>query len=336
MKLIPKRRVLLVDGNNIAWRWTMVKPEEQLKTTTGIVTTVCYGIIESVIKANKCLSDLATSRSSKVQTIYYDDVIICWDARGSNWRHQIYAGYKENRNDEKRRQLKAEVMPYIDTAQKFLSALNVKQIKVDQLEGDDILAVLAEMYNDAGWTATIVSGDKDLWQLLKWGKTIIHDGKETFRDEGWFWSEHGFSPSRWPEAKALMGDSGDDVPGVTGIGDKLSRAIVQSCKFVPSMDVDALPKIKRFSDKVKGLLKSFVASGELLRNYTLVHLTPRLSEIKMTGDHLVNFQREYMKIAGQATIDPSLFMMTLQQYEMKRYMGSFREVMASLALRQPQ
>jgi DNA polymerase I len=334
MKLIPKRRVLLVDGNNIAWRWTMVKPEEQLKTTTGMVTTVCYGIVESVLKANKCLSDLATSRSRTPQNIHYDDVIICWDSRGKNWRNDIYDGYKQNRNDEKRKELKAEVMPYIATAQKFLSAINVKQIKVDNLEGDDILAVLAEMYVESGWTATVLSGDKDLWQLLKWGKTIIHDGKDTFRDEGWFWSEYGFSPLRWPEAKALMGDDGDDVPGVKGLGEKTASAIVRACESIPDLDVDALPKIKRFSDKVKALLKEFVLAGNLKRNYTLVRLTPRLSELGITGDHLERFNQEYAKISGQATIDANMFTMTMQHYEMNRYMGNIKNVMASLALRQ--
>jgi 5'-3' exonuclease len=333
MKLVPKRRVLIVDGNNIAWRWIMVNPNEQLKTTTGIVTTVCYGLIESVLKANRCLSELATSRTNTIQKIYYDDVIICWDARGKNWRHEIDPAYKQSRSDEKRRALKAEIMPYIDTAQDFLAALNVKQIKVDGLEGDDIMAVLSEMYTESGWTATILSGDKDMWQLLKWGKTIIHDGKETFRDEGWFRSEYGFSPLRWPEAKALMGDKGDDVAGVKGIGDKLSRAIVNSCDNILMMDVDALPKISRFTEAKKEALKEFIKAGNLSRNHILVKLTPNLSELQMTGDHLQNFQTEYAKIAKQAVIDPSMFFATLQYYEMKRFLSGHKELMTSLGLK---
>lgn len=333
MKLTPKRRVLLVDGNNIAWRWVMKHLDAQLKTTTGLVTTVCYGLIESVIKANRCISDLASSRAKKTVKINYDDVIICWDARGANWRHALYPEYKESRSDEKRKKLKAEIMPYVETAQNFLSALNVKQIKVPNLEGDDVLAVLSDMYAEAGWTVTVVSGDHDLWQLLRWGKIIIHDGQETFRDAGWFVSEHGFSPSRWSEAKALMGDGGDDVPGAKGIGLKTALAIVKACDSVLNLDVDSLPKISRFTEPKQAVLKEFVKAGNVKRNYALVHLTPRLSEIPVQGDYLSSFQQEYQKIARQAVISPTMFTMSLQHYEMKRYLGDYREVMASLGLK---
>lgn len=330
MKLVPKRRVLIVDGNNIAWRWAF-RPTEQLKTSTGIVTTVCYGIIESVLKANHHLSALAFERSGVPQRIRYDDVIICWDARGANWRHQIFSDYKSNRNDEKRKAMKAEVMPYIETAQNFLSAINMKQMKVAGLEGDDLIAVLSSLYANAGWTVTIVSGDHDLWQLLSWGKTIIHDGRETFRDEGSFCAEFGFSPLRWPEAKALMGDDGDSVPGVEGIAIVLAQRIVAACDSVLTMEVDKLPKIKRLTDVVKDRLRAFIKDGRLKLNYRLVQLTDKLSMIGQ--DHLNSFNSEYQKLAACGVVNPTMFMSTLQYYQMNRFIENYRDVIDSCGLR---
>ena len=332
-ELIPKSRVLLIDGNNVAWRWFMKHQGKQLSTSGGVVTTICYGLVESIIKANTTLEEIIFRNTGMMKTAPYDRVIVCWDSF-KNWRKQFDPEYKANRKDPARVKLKEEIEPHMINAQHFMSALHVPQFQVDGLEADDILGILTEHYKNSGWTVTIVSGDKDLHQLLDWGKVLIHDGESTFIDEGTFIEKWKMRAHHWQEAKALMGDDGDNVIGIDGIGEVLSTAIVRvlGCHLeqFTADQVDFLPKISRFTGPKKEALKKALSSGLVQRNLKLVWI-PR--HYNLLGDEISRaFEQAWERMAGIQPIRPDVFMQVLQMYEMNKHMQNYRIVMRCLGL----
>lgn len=334
--LIPKKRVLLVDGNHIGWRWGMSRMGDQLRTSTGIVTTICYGVVESIVKANKCLNDHIFKKTGRNLRIYYDDVIVCWDSVEDSWRKRYFQEYKANRNDEKRKRAKEEIHPYFDIAKRFLYELGVAQFSVSGFEGDDLIGLISRSYSDNDGTVTIVSGDKDLYQLLEWGKIIIHDGKDTYIDESDFISDYGFRANRWIEAKAIMGDSGDNIPGVKGIGPKTAVALVNNVLNVFNLkDVKSLPKIKRLSSKGLSQFQEFIDGNGLNLNYHLVKIPRDISEIpeeyrNSFFSEYTDFSYSYNAVAGR--VETSSFINTLRQYEMIRFIEDVEFVSRCLGL----
>lgn len=333
VELIPKRRVLLIDGNNIAWRWFMSHQGKQLATSNGVVTTTCYGMVESIIKANTTLEEIIFRNTQMMRPAPYDKVIVCWDSP-QNWRKDVDPEYKANRADPKRAQLKEEIGTHLLNAQQFFKAIHLPQMEVEGLEADDVIGISAEIYKNNGWTVTIVSGDHDLYQLLDWSRVIIHDGQSSFIDEGAFIEKHGIRANRWQEAKALMGDKGDNVIGIRGIGEKLSTAIIRAFKesigtMVPS-DVYKLPKIKRFSEPKKQLLVEAVNSGLVRKNLKLVSVPRQHDEL---GWEVGNaFMDAWGKAQRETPPTPSVFMQVLEMYEMKKHLQGYRTVMSCLGL----
>lgn len=332
IELRPKRRLLLVDGNNIAWRWVMKMAHtgQQLATTTGIVTTVSYGIVESIIKANETLALMVSHNLQRSVKTYYDDVIVCWDHRGPVWRHELCSVYKANRNDEKRKQIKAEVLPYIESAQHFLKAIGVRQISVKHLEGDDIIGVIANAYKELDYTVSIVSGDHDLWQLLDWGKVWQHDGRDIMWDASWFYEQYKIHPKRWSEVKAIDGDDGDNVIGVDGFGEKLSVAVIQNVDHITSLNVEKLPKIKFLKDKKKNALADAIANGVVYLNYQLVNLPKSITELSSEIQN--DFAEEWKKLSTCGSTDAGKAMYVMQIYEMKKFMENINHVLRCLGL----
>lgn len=333
VELKPKGRVLLIDGNNIAWRWFMSHQGKQLSTSNGVVTTTCYGMVESIIKANSTLEEIIFRNTSQMKLAPYDKVIVCWDS-ARNWRKSVDPEYKVNRNDPKRMQFKEEISSHLVNAKQFFRAIHLPQLEVDGLEADDIIGMAAETYKQSGWTVTIVSGDKDLHQLLDWGRVIVHDGQSAFIDEGEFIEKWGMRANRWQEAKALMGDKGDNVVGIDGIGEVLATSIVKAFQadigmMAPS-DVRELPKISRFSKAKQEMLIAALESGLVRKNLTLVTI-PRHHNV--LGLDIENgFMSAWAQMQKIQPITPSVFMQVLEMYEMNKHLQSYRTVMACLGL----
>lgn len=333
VELIPKKRLLLVDGNNIAWRWFMSHQGKQLSTSNGVVTTTCYGMIESIIKANNALEEAIFRNTSVFRPSPYDKVVICWDSP-KNWRKQVDPEYKATRNDPKRSLLKEEISVHLMNAKNFFSAIHLPQMEVDWLEADDVIGMVTETYKQSDWTVTIVSGDHDLHQLLDWGRVMIHNGEDQLFDESWFISQYGIRASRWCEAKAIMGDSGDNVVGVRGIGKTLSTRIIKAfSKNIREMkpeDIDSLPKISRFNDDAKSATKEAISAGVIEKNARLVTI-PRHHNV--LGREVEDaFMNEWGKMQRTQQIAPTTFVQVLEMYEMNKHLHNYKTVMSSLGL----
>lgn len=147
------------------------------------------------------------------------------DGRGKNFRHEIYADYKANREA-----MPEELARQLEPIKSMVAALGLPQETASGCEADDCIASLAARFSPER-PVVIISGDKDLKQCLA---TNVFMWDPAGKDEKLltiteFEAETGVPPSRWPDVQALIGDSVDNIPGVPGIGPKTAMQIFKTC-----------------------------------------------------------------------------------------------------------
>ena len=198
-------KLMLIDGNSIVNRAFYGVPD--LTNRDGLHTNAIYGFLNIFLK-------LLDDESPKY-------VMVAFDEKAPTFRHEMYAEYKGTRKgmpDEL-----AEQMPVLKDV---LKAMDVSIYSQAGIEADDILGTMATEGKKAGMSVTIVSGDRDLLQLVeddirilqpktKGGKTEVldYDKSAVIRD-------FHVTPSQIIDLKGLMGDSSDNIPGVPGVGEK--------------------------------------------------------------------------------------------------------------------
>jgi DNA polymerase-1 len=150
---------------------------------------------------------------------------VAWDPPGPTFRDNLFAEYKATRtampNDL------VQQLPYV---RRLLEALRVPALEVPGFEADDVLATLVERASAPGVEITIVSGDKDLLQLVGPGVRAIsvlgRTGERVVYDEAKVRERWGVAPVQIPDVLALMGDAIDNIPGVKGVGEKTAVKLI--------------------------------------------------------------------------------------------------------------
>lgn len=151
-------------------------------------------------------------------------VAIAWDGPDAGgWRRELYPAYKANRGEKP-----GELVELLESAKYWsANAAGLESIEVPGAEADDVIATLWARAFPRGQRVVVVSGDRDLYQLLRPGLTSQITGYKTHRGQlvdvrvwtaALFEAEMGFSPILWPTYRALVGDKSDNIPGVLGLG----------------------------------------------------------------------------------------------------------------------
>ncbi|MCB8818660.1 5'-3' exonuclease [Desulfosporosinus shakirovi] len=142
-------------------------------------------------------------------------IVVCWDSFGPTFRHQLYPAYKANRKPTP-----SELLDQIPRAKKALENLGIAQVEIRGYEADDIIGTLAQKSKEF---VRIVSGDRDLFQLINRNVMVdylrarkVSQQLTLFKHDEIF----GIDPGQWVDFKALVGDSSDNITGVSGIGEK--------------------------------------------------------------------------------------------------------------------
>jgi DNA polymerase-1 len=177
---------------------------------------------------------------------------IAWDPPGPTFRDKLFADYKATRTrmpDDLVRQL-----PYV---RRLFEALRVPVVEVEGYEADDVLATLTERARAQGLDVVIVTGDKDLLQLVAPHVRVVsvigRTGESVVYDEAKVRERWGVEPGQVVEVLALMGDSIDNIPGVHGVGEKTAVKLVSQYGTVERL-YENLPLIA-------GKLRETLAAG---------------------------------------------------------------------------
>jgi DNA polymerase-1 len=206
-----KRKILLLDGHSLAFRAFFALPDT-LVTSSGQVTNAVYGFTAMLIKL------FADERP--------DAVIVCFDKGAPQFRLDRYADYKAGRAetpDKFRQQL-----PLI---REVLGALRIPMFELAGYEADDLLATLVKHCGAETCEIVVVTGDRDILQLVRDGVSVIMTRRgisDVIRyDAATVLERYGVGPEKWIDFVALKGESSDNLPGVPGIGDKTAAQLIQ-------------------------------------------------------------------------------------------------------------
>ena len=268
-----KPLLLLVDGHSLAFRsfYAFSKGGEGgLATKDGRPTSVTYGFLKALLENSKSLKP--------------EGVAIAFDTAEPTFRHKADANYKAHRD------VAPEVFfQDLEQLQQILEThLQLPLCMAPGYEADDVLGTLANRAADSGWGVRILSGDRDLFQLVDDSRDIAvlymgggpyakSSGPTLIREEGVL-GKLGVMPDKVVDLKALTGDSSDNIPGVRGVGPKTAINLLKD-----NSDLDAVyatleqveaegPKASRGA--IKGALK-----GKLRADRDNAYLSLKLAEI---------------------------------------------------------
>ena len=251
-------KFVLVDGNSIMNRaFYGIMGSKMLTTKDGKYTNAVYGFLAILFKL---LDD--------IQPQY---MAVAFDLKAPTARHKMYEGYKANRHgmpDEL-----AEQMPII---KEVLRAMNIDIIEMEGYEADDILGTLSCYGEAQNLNVTILSGDRDTFQLATDRVTIRiphTKGGKTETDEynrEKIIEKYGLEPKQLIEVKGLQGDASDNIPGVPGVGDKTALKLVQKYGSIENL----YKKIEEGQDDLKGKQRE-----KIIENKELAELSRTLGTI---------------------------------------------------------
>jgi DNA polymerase-1 len=241
--------VWIVDGQGYIFRAYFAMP--RMTTSNGVSTKAVFGF------ANMLLKILKEYEPSQIA--------ICFDPGGKNFRHAIFEQYKGTRQAPP-----SDLPPQIPLIHKLIDALRIPKVMKPGFEADDAIATLAKHAKAAGHDVVIVTGDKDLCQLVD-DKVMLLDemrlgrgseSNEVRREQ--VIEKFGVPPERVVDILALAGDSSDNVPGVDGIGEKTAAELVKQFGDLESVIAHADEMKPARRDKLKAQAEQARMSKKLV------------------------------------------------------------------------
>ncbi|MBD2440670.1 DNA polymerase I [Nostoc sp. FACHB-110] len=269
---------ILVDGHSLAFRsyFAFAKGRDGgLRTKTGIPTSVCFGFLKSLLEV------MATQQPHAMA--------IAFDLGLPTFRHEADDTYKADRPGTPE-----DFVPDLKNLQELLAGLNLKIFTAPGYEADDVLGTLSQKATASGYKVKILTGDRDLFQLIDPDKeiTVLNFSPDALKRATNSITEFsteevkeklGVLPNQIVDYKALCGDKSDNIPGVRGIGDKTAVQLLST--------YGSLENIYAALDKIKGATQKKLAEGEedakksqyLARIVVDVPLEVDLENCKLTG-----------------------------------------------------
>lgn len=240
-------KIVLVDGHSLAFRayFAFAKGRDGgLRTSTGIPTSVSYGFLKALLET--------------VDAEKPDHLAIAFDLGGPTYRHEADETYKADRPETPE-----DFMPDLENLQELLKAMNLPIVISPGYEADDVIGTLARRASQEGFDVRILSGDRDLFQLIDpeekvkvlYLSTTFGKGTPPPKEFGVqeVKDKIGVLPSQIVDFKALCGDASDNIPGVKGIGEKTAVQLLTT--------YGTLEKVYASIEEIKGALKKKLEAG---------------------------------------------------------------------------
>src|SRR5258706_4206309 len=205
-------RLIVLDALGLAYRAHYAMIGRPLRNSRGENTSAIYGFGNMVLKLRRELRP--------------DRWALAWDGPGPTFRHTMFPDYKATRPA-----MPEELAAQLDPIEELAQCLGLPVIEKPGMEADDVMATLARLGTEAGYEVVLVTGDKDMLQVVSDQVTILSPqarGDVYLRigipgvRERW-----GVGPEHIRDVLALMGDSSDNIPGVMGIGEKTAVELLR-------------------------------------------------------------------------------------------------------------
>ena len=241
--------LILLDGHSLAFRAYYAfnnSRREPLVNSQGVPTSICFGFINSLLQV--------------LETESPQSMAIAFDLGEPTFRHKADDNYKSDRAETP-----DDFIPDIQNLQRILQGFNLPIITKVGYEADDVLGTVATKASEAGYRVKIVTGDRDLFQMVDddRGISILYLHNQTFRKSNRSYTEFdregviakmGVTPEQIVDYKALCGDASDCIPGVKGIGDKTAVKLLS--------EYPTLTEVYDNIEQIKGATKKKLETGK--------------------------------------------------------------------------
>ncbi len=226
----PKHPFILVDGSSYLYRAFHALPP--LINSQGQPTGAAYGVINML---RKLINEYTPTY-----------LVVVFDAKGKTFRNDLYPEYKANRAA-----MPNDLICQIEPLHALIKAMGVPLVMIDGVEADDVIGTLVKQAKQRQWHCLVSTGDKDFAQMVDDQVTLINTMNNTLLDEAGVVEKFGVTASQIIDYLALVGDTVDNVPGVSGVGPKTAVKWLQQYGTLDALVKDA--------DKITGKV------GESLR-----------------------------------------------------------------------
>ncbi len=241
-----KPSLYLIDGSNYMYRAFFAI--RHLSNSKGFPTNAVYGFTTMLIK-------LLRDRKP-------DYVAVTFDLKGPTFRDEVYEHYKANRAPTP--DALVSQIPYIKDV---VRGFSIPVLEMEGVEADDIIGTLAKRYARQGMKVVIVSGDKDLMQLVSKEIVMIDTMKDKVYDVDGVRERFGAAPGKVIDVLALTGDLSDNIPGVPGVGEKTAERLIEEFGSLEGV-LDNLQKIK--NTKIRESLRRYAEQARLSRELVTI------------------------------------------------------------------
>jgi len=277
--------LILVDGSSYLYRAYHASERANLRTADGRPT----GAIR--VMTNMLRSLLRQYQNSQVAVIF--------DAKGKNFRHELFSDYKATR-----RPMPDDLRPQVEPIHQIVRALGLPLLMIDGVEADDVIGTLASQATQRKIDTIIATGDKDIAQLVTEHVSLIDTMNDTFTDLEGVKEKFGVPAHLMIDLLALKGDTSDNIPGMPGVGEKTALALLNG--------IGGIDEIANRLDEVAALgfrgSKNFAQKFE--EHKALVLLSRQLATIKT--DVAVSIDDLVMQPVDQAQL-----LALFQEYEFR-------------------
>jgi len=236
----------LVDGSNYIYRAYYAIPA--LTNSRGFPTNAIYGFTNMLMKLLRDLSP--------------DYIVMTFDLKGPTTRHSEFDDYKATRKP-----MPDDLIPQIPSIKDVVRAFSICILEKQGIEADDLIGTLTVQAGQRGWRTAIISGDKDLMQLINDRVTMVDTMKEKTYDATAVKEKFGVGPDKVVEILGLMGDTSDNIPGVPGIGPKTAQRLIEEYGSVDAVVENAE---RLHNVKLREKIREHAEQAKLSRQLALI------------------------------------------------------------------
>jgi DNA polymerase-1 len=236
----------IVDGSNYIYRAFYAIP--LLTNSKGFPTNAIYGFTNMLMKL---LRDLEP-----------DYIVVTFDLRGPTTRHGEFEDYKATRKP-----MPDDLIPQIPFIKDVVRGFSICILEKQGIEADDLIGTLAVQASKKGLRTAIISGDKDLMQMIDEQVTMVDTMKDKTYDTAAVKEKFGVGPDKVVEILGLMGDTSDNIPGVPGIGPKTAQRLIEEYGTVEAV-IENAANLRNV--KLRESFRQYAEQARLSRQLALI------------------------------------------------------------------
>lgn len=282
-------RAYLVDSMNYIFRAYHALPKD-ITSPDGMMTNAVLGFVRTLLRIVK------ENKPEYVAVAFEGD---------TSYRNAVFPQYKATRQPTP-----PELRAQFDHCRQMAEAMGMACLDADGYEADDVIGTLARQFQDADIPVAIVSGDKDLCQLVTPMIHVYDFGKSTWLDESGVFQKFGVRPGQIPDLLSLIGDSVDNIPGVLGIGEKSARQILSVFDSLDELPDDftrdsqvAIRNRDALMSRIRSSMDSVRRSRELATIFCDIPLRTDTESLRYRGGYIEKLDPLCMRLGFWRVLD---------------------------------